>query len=468
MIFMVVMNKSLIKYLQQAKELGCPKDQMLNFRSAGYLAQPRQLEVHSACRKVDNPMNGIRYIGAGGTRGQAKSHAFICQLLLDDMMRYDGLKCLYLRKIKAKANETLNDLRLKVLKNIPHDYAYRVITLENESTCTFGGYRTTSQIDDYLGVEYDIILIEDAPTLDKEKIDVIDGSCRTARMDGFVPRIYMSGNPGGIGHRWFVDMFLAENNPQARFIHFQLGDNKFIDTAYEKYLKSLTGWMYQAWALGDFNIDAGKFFKTFNRDFHVFDSTEFAPPPNWTYWMSIDYGYGHFTVAHLMCVNPQGIVYILDEYAARYCNVETNASGIKQILQAHGNPFITATFGGSDMFTSKQDGKSIAFDYAMQGIPVARANTSRITGASKILSLLGDPLNGNQPRLQISHKCHMLIEQLDYLIHDPNRPSDVLKQDCDDMGENGDDAYDCARYGLMFEHVPMDNQLSELLGEYRG
>jgi hypothetical protein len=32
------------------------------------------------------------------------------------------------------------------------------------------------------------------------------------------------------------------------------------------------------------------------------------------------------------------------------------------------------------------------------------------------------------------------------LQHDPNRPEDVLKVDCDEDGVGGDDAADCLRY----------------------
>ena len=47
--------------------------------------------------------------------------------------------------------------------------------------------------------------------------------------------------------------------------------------------------------------------------------------------------------------------------------------------------------------------------------------------------------------------CGHLIEQIPGMIHNPNRPEDVLKVDVDDDGNGGDDAYDAARYGLMVE-----------------
>jgi hypothetical protein len=39
-----------------------------------------------------------------------------------------------------------------------------------------------------------------------------------------------------------------------------------------------------------------------------------------------------------------------------------------------------------------------------------------------------------------------LVECLPALQHDPNRPEDVLKVDCDEDGGGGDDTADCLRY----------------------
>ena len=50
----------------------------------------------------------------------------------------------------------------------------------------------------------------------------------------------------------------------------------------------------------------------------------------------------------------------------------------------------------------------------------------------------------------IDPRCARLIECLPSLQRDPNRPEDVLKVDTDDDGLGGDDAYDDARYGLMY------------------
>jgi hypothetical protein len=40
-------------FAQTAKRMGCPKDQVENFLSAGYVPQPKQLEFHAAARECD-------------------------------------------------------------------------------------------------------------------------------------------------------------------------------------------------------------------------------------------------------------------------------------------------------------------------------------------------------------------------------------------------------------------------------
>ena len=43
-------------------------------------------------------------------------------------------------------------------------------------------------------------------------------------------------------------------------------------------------------------------------------------------------------------------------------------------------------------------------------------------------------------------RCGRLVETLPAMQHDPHRPEDVLKVDCDEDGVGGDVAADCLRY----------------------
>lgn len=75
--------------------------------------------------------------------------------------------------------------------------------------------------------------------------------------------------------------------------------------------------------------------------------------------------------------------------------------------------------------------------------------TDRIQGAATLLSRLGDVEAGIGATLFVTANCARLIECLPALEHDPHRPEDVLKVDCDEDGIGGDDPYDALRYGVM-------------------
>jgi len=75
------------------------------------------------------------------------------------------------------------------------------------------------------------------------------------------------------------------------------------------------------------------------------------------------------------------------------------------------------------------------------------------------------------PRLFIFETCVRLIECIPSLVHDPHRPEDVLKVDCDDEGNGGDDWYDDFRYGMMADaQKPMLTSLpaQRVMGIQRG
>ena len=434
--------------LTLAAKVGCEQDQMSRFIKAGYIPQPKQLEFHALARLADRP-DGPDRIGYGGTRGQAKSHAILAQAITDDMQRRDGLKGLYLRKIQKRAGESFEDLRRKVLTGVPHKSIHGKLSLPNGSFIILGGFKSENEIDAYLGLEYDLVILEDATTLSKTKYDAIRGALRTSRND-WRPRLYASTNPGGVGHRWFADEFINNDSDVTAFVHTTMGDNLFINPEYEQYLNGLSGFLRRAWRDGDFAVAAGQFFTDWNEAVHVIEP--FDVPKDWYFIGSIDYGWKHPTAVHILAKDGDDNVYIIGEHFAARTPVESHAKAIKELLNGLGlkvsdvQRFVT----GSDTFTeSRRDGGTIARDYSAEGIPLAMANTARIQGAREFTKRFGSPEQEIEPSLFIFNTCPRLIWTIPQMLHDPKRQEDVLKFDADDNGDNGDDPYDSARYGLM-------------------
>ena len=444
-------------YLHTAKAAGCPPDQLLNFRRGGYVAQPKQLAFHAAARECDEP-GGPTQVGFGGARGGAKSHGSFAQVALDDCQRVPGLKFLYLRKIGKQAREQFEDLRRAVLNETKHKYnrSEGIVYFPNGSRILIGHFKNEADIDNYLGIQYDGVLIEEATTLTLTKRRAIEDSVRTS-IPGWRPRIYETTNPGGVGHAHFKARYIvpARNGTESdtRFIFSTVDDNRFINADYKTNLEKNTGWRLRAYRYGDWDIVAGQFFTNFAYNTHVLPRERFPfqqIPANWPVWGSFDYGYNHPTSAHLF-TQGDGVIYTVGEHWAQRTPIKRHAEAMKELCQRWGR-VPRVWYAGHDCFAKRQDESedpTIAQKYEAKGIILEPANINRITGAAEILDRLGEPSNGIDPRWYIFDTCPRLIECLPSMEHDPHRPEDVLKVDIDENGQGGDDAYDDARMGIM-------------------
>jgi phage terminase large subunit len=477
------------QFVANAVQAGCPMEQVRNFIQAGIALQERQLAASAAARLCDKP-DGPTAVGYGGARGGGKSHWLLAQMGADDCQRVPGLKCLLLRKVGKANMENFEDLRRRLFGKIPHEFtAYRgVLTFANGSRIIAGHFQSEKDIDAYLGLEYDVIGIEEATTLSSRKHQDITTCCRTSKPN-WRPRVYSTTNPGGIGHAWYRAKFIApfreSRETDTRFIPARVGDNRFNNPEYTKVLQNLTGWQKRAWFDGDWDIAAGQFFTTFRRDVHVIDDFDDTRAREW--FCALDYGFTHYTVCLLGCTDGDGNLFIVDEHAQRLWLPQRHAAAIKEMLARHGVsatrraepemersniPMSPATFwkdgqlhlaskamvqeaaprelthfvAGADVFSRQSDGTTVAAQYARQGINLRCANTDRVNGWAEILQRFGDVDADIAPTLFIHRRCARLLESLPSLQHDPNRPEDVLKVDADEEGVGGDDAADTLRY----------------------
>ena len=449
-------NRFATAYAYAAAEAGCPRDQMENFARAGVALTPRQLAMAAMARQCDMP-DGPTRVGVGGARGGGKSHWAIAQAGADDCQRAPGLKVLLLRKVGKAAIENFEDLRVRLLGSLPHKYTTKgILTFANGSRIIVGHYQAEKDIDNYLGLEYDDIIVEEATTLTSAKLKDIATCNRTSRRD-WRPRIYLTFNPGGVGHASikleFVTPYLQGKVTGSRFVPSLADDNPFLDAEYIKAnLDTLIGWKLRAWRYGDWDISAGQYFTNWRAD-RIVREIDFGFARRLRRcWLSMDYGHTHYTTAYLLGEDGDGDVYLLDEHAERQMLPARHAPAIHAMVGRHGLSVagLSERVGGWDFF-SDRGGYTVAGRYAELGIELEAANDDRVAGATHILNLFGD--GDREPeipsRIHVSTRCARFIECIPTLEHDPHRPEDVLKVDCDEDGIGGDDAYDGARYGLM-------------------
>jgi len=459
------------RYVRAGVHAGCSEEQMGRLVVASLVLQPRQLAASAAaaaCDKEDGPTE----VGYGGARGGGKSYWLLAQMGADDCQRHPGLKCLLLRKV-GKANiEHFEDLRKVVFRTLSHEFAPSrgVLTFSNGSKIVAGHFQTESDIDSYLGLEYDVIGVEEATTLTRRKYEHIRTCCRSSRRylsRRWRPRLYSTTNAGGVGHAWYRDRFVVPcqqgKETETRFIPAKVTDNGFCNPEYRTVLERLSGWERRAWLDGDWDIAAGQYFRTFRRNAHVLEDFDDSRAVEW--FAALDYGFAHYTVVLLGCKDGDGNVFVVDENAERMVLPEVHARSVKAMLGRHRVPVeslglrvesektrplqlsdLKRFVAGTDVFSRQSDGTSVAKQYGKFGIHLRPANTERVSGWAEILHRLGDMDRGMAPRLFIHARCGRLLSTLPDLQHDPNRPEDVLKVDCDEQGAGGDDAADALRY----------------------
>ena len=326
------------------------------------------------------------------------------------------------------------------------------------------GVTDERDVDNYLGIEYDLILIEETTTLSAAKYQTLRDSNRSSKV-GWRPRIYNTTNPGNIGHTWYKQRFILParqgSETWTRFIPGTIDDNAFIDADYRRKLEENTGWKLRAYRYGDWDIAAGQYFSTWREDVHVVEPFEI--PPDWPVWAGFDYGFVHPTVVVLFTRDADGHIYAIGEHVRSRALPAVHVADLADLVGRFGRTLddVWPWAAGSDCFIRKQSkvseaGESIADQYAELGLALSRANVDRVNGAARVLEVLGDvdaaDAAGCVPtRFSVFSTCRRLIEQIPAMIHDAHRPEDVKKVDVDDDGNGGDDAYDAGRYGLMVD-----------------
>jgi phage terminase large subunit len=348
----------------------------------------------------------------------------------------------------------LDDLRRSTLVGLAHKFnrSDGTISFGNGSRIICGHYQHENDIDAYLGLEYDVIAVEEATTLTEQKYRNVRTCCRSSKA-GWRPRDYCTANPGGVGHQFFRKRFIipyrGQRQAETRFVPSTCLDNRFNNPEYIKVLQSLTGWQRRAWLEGDWDIAAGQYFTNWREDVHVIDKWDDRRAAQW--FCSFDFGWKHFTVCHLFAVCGDGVIVLVAEHAAMRAVPEWHVQQIKRMLAGHNiTSFDQLQYfvSGADIFGTESDGGTISQTYSGLGMTMTCAETDRLNGWGEIARRLGDMDNGRPPTFYVHRSCKLFIEQIAYLEHDPNKPDDVLKVDANDEGNGGDDAADCARYGL--------------------
>lgn len=286
---------------------------------------------------------------------------------------------------------------------------------------------------------------------------------RSAAGAGGERYIRAAGNPGGVGHSWIKKRFIDGKQPNVIyrdeegntrcFIPSLLDDNKHImknDPDYEKRLKMMPKYLYEALRNGNWDIAAGSAFEEFSREKHVIKP--FALGGDWFKFASMDWGYSRPFSIGWWAVNSLGRVIRFREWYG--CEKNEHNKGLKMgAAEVAREAFkISAGFGCEIMVAdpavwNKQDkAPSIADKFSSAGFKMVKANNDRINGKMQLHQFLKEDCGDGKPLLQVFETCTDFIRTIPVLLPDKNNFEDI-----DTSLE--DHIYDETRYALMSGYV---------------
>ena len=244
----------------------------------------------------------VKYTCYGGARGGGKSWA-VTSKAAGGAYRWPGIHILIIRR---EYDEMENTLISPILKLLPKDtYKYnknsKIIDFANGSQIKFGnmpGYGAAVQ-GKYQGQSYDWLFMDEATNFTEEEFRGLAACVRG--VNDIPKRIYLTCNPGGIGHNWVKRLFIdrkfraGEDPEEYLFIKATVDDNVDLMKAnpdYVKQLDLLPEDKRRAHRYGDWNALAGTFFEEFEDGLH--SCKPFPIPQNWARYRAFDYGLDMF------------------------------------------------------------------------------------------------------------------------------------------------------------------------------
>jgi len=364
-----------------------------------------------------------RFVAYGGARGGGKSWAVRKKAVLL-ARRYDGIRILLLRRTYPELQENhIQILQIELHGEATYTDKKKVFSFPNKSTIKLGYCDNESDVLQYQGQEYDIIFIDEATQFTEYQYQTLTACLRGA--NDFPKRMYLTCNPGGVGHTWVKRLFIEkkyrnnENPDDYIFIPATVYDNAVLlekDPEYVKMLDNLDEPLRMAWRDGNWDMLAGQYYNEFNRNIHTIDPIEIQP--HWKIYRAIDYGLDCFACLWV-AVDELSNYYVIREYAEPD---KVISDGSREILSLYSEP-ITSTLAPPDLWArSQESGKSKADLFTENGLSLIKSNSNRGAGWLCIKELL------QQQRLYIFNTCPELVECLTSLQRDGRNPNDCMTQ----------------------------------------
>lgn len=371
-------------------------------------------------------LSDAKYTSYGGARGGGKSWALRSKLVLM-CLNYPGISTLLLRRSYQEVAENHKRELLRLLCGNPALARYKESEKCFEFFCgsriKLGYFKREEDALQYQGREFDVVAIDEATQISEQMFRTLAASVRGTNK--FPKRMYLSCNPGGIGHEWVKRLFVSrdyrdgEEPNDYRFIPASVYDNGALmknDPDYIKRLEALPSDIRRAWLFGDWDVFAGRFFPEFSPDTHVIKDMTY--PRGGERICAVDYGLDMLAAVFVSVDGDRAEVY--DEVYESSLIASDAAQKLREKLTEN-MPVIAP----SDLWSRQKDsGLSVAELFSREGVFFTRLAPKRESGWLALKEWLKPDENGVPP-MTFSPRCKNLIRSLCTLGYDGKNPCDA-------------------------------------------
>lgn len=392
-----------------------------------------------------------RYVGYGGAKAGGKSWA-VRMKAFAMAQTYEGIKILIMRQHYPELEKgMIQPMQLLVPSEMAsYNGSTHIMTFTNGSTIAFGHWNGEASMIEYTGLEFDVIFLDEATQFSEDAFWFLNTCIRG--VNSFPKRMYITCNPGGVGHRWVKRLFVKgeyitddpdpernEDPADFKFIFATVEDNTALmesesGKAYQLSLAKLPESIREAYRYGNWDILGGNYFKDFGRANIVHP---FAIPGHWPKYRSFDYGFD-MLAGHIWAVDEDGRSWCLREANQSDLTVRQAADRLK-VLGGHDR--ILATYAPPDMWNRQKDtGKTMAALFTEHGVPIVKADNNRVQGHSVMRDMMAPapvkdpyvkkmfPERETLPMLMFFTDCKKTIGNLQDIQADEKNPDDCAKQ----------------------------------------
>ena len=413
-----------------------------------FVPLPRQVEALEAVFSGQ-----FKWILFGGARGGGKSR-FLRFLAYYCCLKFSNFQALLLRRTYPELEKSHMRWVGREVAPIGGNFTPSsnppVVRFRNGAVLEFGHCQDSSDVENYLSAEYNLVLPDELGTFEEDMVLRIASSARIQN-PGFKPCIVAATNPGAmwVKDRWITREVDTERYPdynpaQYHFIQSLLDDNPYPDPDYEAFLNSLDPNTKAAWRYGSWDVFEGQYFGEFSREKHL---RRLEIPSDLPRIGGMDWGYTSPGVHLWSVVLPDGHLHVERELKFK----ETVAIEVGEQICGTNTDYgldLSVTYADPSMWIrSGQTGESIAETLLRAGVPLYRANHERINGWQRLRHWLRDSPHDGTPWLTFDPDCRYLVRTIPALIHDETHVEDV-----DTKGD--DHAADALRYLVMGRPAP--------------